>query len=178
MVIYLKEKMLSKKFISKPLKDQIESFTTFDFVIHATNILEKWFWMFICIGGTLWIGDIVLTQINFWNENPSFVTERTNDLSNLIAPTVTFCSNTMSEYSLIERMGNFIDPKKFDSKDYDLIRRKAIDVYVNKIYSWFDGCGFFSVFDNLGIKYIGNYQDACCHNEVNCRVYFIDMKNR
>ena len=167
--------MLSKKFISKPMRDQIKSFTTFDFVIHATNILEKLFWIFICIGGTLWIGDIVLTQINFWNENPSFVTERTKELSNLIAPTVTFCSNTMSEYTLVERLGNFIDPKKFDSKDFDLIRGKAIDVYVNKMIFRFDGCGF-NVFS--ATKYIGQYQDACCHNDVNCKVYFINMKIR
>ena len=162
--------MESKKLCSKPLIEQITSFVTFDFIIHATSILEKLFWMFICIGGTLWIGDIILTQNNYWNENPTFVTERIKELSELIAPTVTFCSNAMSQYTLLERLGNYIDPNKINSEEFNLIKREAIDAYLNSIYVEYDECGYKAI---KYIKNIGDYQDNCCNNNEHCKVKYI-----
>ena len=162
--------MESKKLFSKPLTEQIKSFVTFDFIIHATSILEKLFWMCICIGGSLWIGDIILSQYNYWNENPTFVTERIKELSELIAPTVTFCSNAMSQYTLVERLGNYIDPNKINSEEFNLIKREAIDAYLNSIYVDYDDCGY------SGFKYIkniGDYQDYCCNNDKHCKVKHI-----
>ena len=165
--------MISKQLVSKQLSNQIKSFTTISFVINATSIFEKCFWLLIAISGTLWIGDVVLTQIDFWRENPTLITKGSKELFKLKTPTVTFCPNVMSEYTLAERLGNYIDPKEINSEEIILIRRKAIHAYLYKIYWDYDICGYNDFGNRRKFKNLGEYQKACCGNDINCKVQLL-----
>ena len=165
--------MISKQLVSKQLSNQIKSFTTISFVINATSLLEKCFWLLIVISGTLWIGDVVLTQIDFWRENPTLITKGSKELYKLNTPTVTFCPNVMSEYTLAERLGNYMDPGKINSEEIILIRRKAIHSYLYRIYRDYDNCGYGDLGSRYKFKNLGDYQKACCGNDKNCKVQFL-----
>ena len=165
--------MISKQLVSKQLSNQIKSFTTISFVINATSLLEKCFWLLIVISGTLWIGDVALTQIDFWRENPTLITKGSKELYKLNTPTVTFCPNVMSEYTLAERLGNYIDPGKMNSEEIILIRRKAIHSYLYRIYRDYDNCGYGDLGSRYKFKNLGDYQKACCGNDKNCKVQFL-----
>ena len=165
--------MISKQLVSKQLSNQIKSFTTISFVINATSLLEKCFWLLIVISGTLWIGDVALTQIDFWRENPTLITKGSKELYKLNTPTVTFCPNVMSEYTLAERLGNYMDPGKINSEEIILIRRKAIHSYLYRIYRDYDNCGYGDLGSRYKFKNLGDYQKACCGNDKNCKVQFL-----
>ena len=111
-----------------PIKEEFHGFTSVR-LIHATqNVLEKIFWISIAIVGTIWIGDLFINQVNYWNENPVLVTKGTKALSEITAPAVTFCHKGVLKYSLVENLVNILDINKTIPSEIFQIRNEAIKV--------------------------------------------------
>ena len=156
--------MFTFSFNTKPLIDQFKNFTTFGLIYKASSLLEKIFWALFAIGGTLWIGEVVLYSVVHWNENPILVTKTSKDLSDIKAPAVTFCSKGMSEYTLVERFGNYLDPTNLNlPEEVFLLRFAAIKVYVDKIYRNYDGLEYY-------YETLGDYQEDHCDEDKRCKV--------
>ena len=165
--------MVSNKFNFKPIIDQLKSFTTFDFIYNASNLLEKLFWAVIAIGGTLWIGYIVMLTLNHWNEHIFLVTKSTQELSELTAPAITLCSKGMSEYSLLERFANYIDPNNIP-EEVLIIRREAMKEYFAKV-DYDSDCEKVTTSSWGGsFKFLNfiTYQNTCCGADERCKVKF------
>ena len=111
-----------------PMKEEFHGFTSIR-LIHATrNVLEKILWISIAIVGTIWIGDLFITQVNYWNENPVLATKGTKALSDITAPAVTFCHKGVLKYSLVENLINILDVNKTIPSEFLQIRNEAIKV--------------------------------------------------
>ena len=162
--------MVSNKFHVKPLVDQFKSFTTIDFIYSTSSLLEQIFWAVIAVGGTLWIGSIVMLTLNHWNEHVLLVTKSTQELSELTAPAVTICSKGMSEYTLLERLANHLDPSNIP-EEILVIRREAMKNYFAKVDHYSDcekvtrlGWG------NAASLNFTHYQNSCCGSDERCKV--------
>ena len=86
----------------KELKTELFNIRTIDLSSSAKNIAEKILWASIAILGTIWIGSIGMSQMNFWNDNPVLVTKGARSLSDLklmlyllmdYFPSSSFCSS-------------------------------------------------------------------------------------
>ena len=164
--------MVSNKSQVKPLIDQFKSFTTFDFICNASSLLEKIFWAVIAVGGTWWIGNIVILTLNHWNEQIFLTSKSNKELSGLTAPAVSFCSKEMSEYTLLERLGNYLDPNSLNLPEAAfVIRSEALKKYLTEV-QYDINCGKMYVVGWVSSKTenIGNYQKKCCGTDESCKV--------
>ena len=110
----------------KELKTELFNIRTINLSSSAKNIAEKVLWASIAILGTIWIGSIGMSQLNFWNENPVLVTKGVKSLSDLNKPTITLCHKGMQNFGFVERMANYIDTTKEIPKEVFEIRNVAI----------------------------------------------------
>ena len=143
------------------LRNQLNDFTSINFVAKTTNAIEKLLWISIAIIGTSWIGYTMFTQIKNWNEFPVLQTQGTLDLSNMTFPAVTLCPKTMPEFGIVEGLGNYLDLDKSVPSEAISIRNEAIKIYW-KNRREVDGC------DLSWIAYepnsFANYYYHCCHS--------------
>ena len=109
-----------------PLIDQFKGILSFKLIISSKSILEKLFWFFIAFGGTAYILYIIASQFIYWNENPTLITKGKLSLSDIKPPAITFCHKGVQKYSLLERLGNFMDPGKGLPIEIINIRNEAI----------------------------------------------------
>ena len=127
--------MVSQK--SKPdftqVKEEFEEFTSIRLIKSTKNLIEKLFWFIIAIAGTIYIADLFINQVKYWNENPILVTKGSMPLANANLPAVTFCHKGMQKYALVERLVNHIDPTKNVPKEILEIRNEAIKAQVLKL---------------------------------------------
>ena len=110
----------------KELKTELFNIRTIDLSSSAKNIAEKILWASIAILGTIWIGSIGMSQMNFWNDNPVLVTKGARSLADLNKPTITLCHKGMQKFGFVERMANYIDTTKEIPKEVFEIRNLAI----------------------------------------------------
>ena len=140
------------------LTNQVYNFTSLEFVFKATNLIEKLIWIIISVCGTIWIGNIVFIQVTQWIENPVLLRQENLDLSDMTYPAVTFCPKTISEFSIAEGFGNFLDLNTSLPPQAISIRNEAVKMYWrNKLP--FVGC------TNWILTYVSslaNYFDQCC----------------
>ena len=107
-------------------KDELKNITTVNLIANASSILEKILWAMIAIFGTLFIYDVVVIQLDYWNENPTLVTKQLVKLSNMPVPSVTFCHKGLQKYGPVERLVNMIDPEKTIPKEVFEIRNEFL----------------------------------------------------
>ena len=110
----------------KELKTELFNIRTIDLSFSANNLAEKILWASIAILGTMWIGSIGMSQLNFWNDNPVLVTKGARSLADLNKPTITLCHKGMQKFGFVERMANYIDTTKEIPKEVFEIRNLAI----------------------------------------------------
>ena len=97
--------MVRKKFaMISELRVELNNFRAVDLISSARSLAEKILWSLIAILGTVWIGFIVLYQMQYWDENPVLVTKGVKSLSGLHQPALTFCHRGMQKFGLVERM--------------------------------------------------------------------------
>ena len=157
--------MFSNQFNAKPLIDQFKTFTTFHFIYNAASILEKIFWALLAVSGTLWIGSMLQISIKHWNENPILITKSTKQLSELTGPAVTFCSKGMSEYTLVERLGNYLDPKSLNIPEEIFPMRAEALKNIELVFENNDAC-YVWYWDQK----LGDLQENCCGKDEKCKV--------
>ena len=116
-----------------PLKEQLKAISTIELISSTKNVLEKFLWFFIALGGTIYISKVFINQLNYWVENPILVTKGSMPLTDAHLPAVTFCHKGMQKYALVERLVNFIDPGKNVPKEIVEIRNEAIKAQLMKI---------------------------------------------
>ena len=116
-----------------PVKKEFEEFTSIRLIKSTKNLIEKLFWFIIAIAGTIYIADLFINQVKYWNENPILVTKGSKSLTEVKAPAVTFCHQGLQKYALAERLANHIDPKKTAPTDVLKIRSEAIKAQTYKI---------------------------------------------
>ena len=94
------------------LREELDGITTLNLFLNSTNILEKLLWVTIAVLGTLFIYDIVFAQLTYWQMHPDITVYGRKKLAEIEPPAITLCSSGLQKYGLIERMANYIDPKK------------------------------------------------------------------
>ena len=124
------------------VKEELRNITTVNLIASATNILEKLLWALIAIFGTLFIYDVVTTQLNFWSENPILITRQMVKLSDMPLPSMTFCHKGLHKYGPVEQLGNYIDPEKEIPKEVIAIRNEFIKAQYEKIKAELEGTNF------------------------------------
>ena len=115
------------------LKDEFRNITTLNLIASTSSVLEKIFWALIAICGTLFIYDVVVIQLDNWNENPSLVTKQLVKLSDMPVPSLTFCHKGLQKYGPLERLANMIDPEKTIPKEVFEIRNEYLKQEFQKI---------------------------------------------
>ena len=126
--------MVRKKFaMMSELRVELNNFRAVDLISSARSLAEKILWSLIAILGTVWIGFIVLYQMQYWDENPVLVTKGVKSLSGLHQPALTFCHRGMQKFGLVERMVNYIDLTKDIPKEVFEIRNVAIKAQYLKV---------------------------------------------
>ena len=124
------------------VKEELRNITTVNLIASTTNILEKLLWALIAIFGTLFIYDVVTTQLNFWSENPILITRQMVKLSDMPLPSMTFCHKGLHKYGPVEQLGNYIDPEKEIPKEVIAIRNEFIKAQYEKIKAELEGTNF------------------------------------
>ena len=153
----------SKAKFKDRLRNQLNNFTSINFVAKATNAIEKLLWISIAIIGTIWIGYTMYTQIKNWNEFPVLQTKGTLDLSNMTFPAVTFCPKTMLEFGVVEGLGNYLDLDKSVPSEAISIRNEAIKIYWKNRRD-VDGCDL--SWTESEPSSFANYYYHCCHSSL------------
>ena len=157
-----KATMVIKKFKEppdiQPLQEEFNRFSSVRLINSTKNILEKIFWLTITISGTIYIGNLFVTQVNYWNDNPILVTKGSKPLSEVKAPAVTFCHKGVQKYTLVERLLNHIDIKKNIPKEIFDIRNIAIESQAAKISD--DLKGHLDICDDLARDEHGVYYSS------------------
>ena len=124
------------------VKEELRNITTVNLIASTSNILEKLLWALIAIFGTLFIYDVVTTQLNFWSENPILITRQMVKLSDMPLPSMTFCHKGLHKYGPVEQLGNYIDPEKEIPKEIIAIRNEFIKAQYEKIKAELEGTNF------------------------------------
>ena len=124
------------------VKEELRNITTVNLIASTSNILEKLLWALIAIFGTLFIYDVVTTQLNFWSENPILITRQMVKLSDMPLPSMTFCHKGLHKYGPVEQLGNYIDPEKEIPKEVIAIRNEFIKAQYEKIKAELEGTNF------------------------------------
>ena len=137
--------VLRKGFDFAPLKDQLKAILSLKLIYTTKSLLEKLFWIIISLGGTIYISYIVVSQFNYWNENPVLITKGSMPLSELKLPAITFCHKGAQKFGFVERFVNYLDLNKTIPEEIFGIRNEVIKSYVLKITknlgSGIDFCG-------------------------------------
>ena len=115
------------------VKEELKNITTVNLISNASSVLEKILWALIAIFGTWFIYDVVVIQLNNWNENPSLVTKQLVKLSDMPVPSLTFCHKGLQKYGPLERLANMIDPEKTIPKEVFEIRNEYLKQEFQKI---------------------------------------------
>ena len=101
------------------------------FAFEASCIFEKLFWISLGLIGFVYIVNLLILQVNSWDENAYFVSRASLPLSNIEFPAITFCSRGTSKYAIVERLGNLFDPKNNETKKMILsLRNMLVQHYV------------------------------------------------
>ena len=124
------------------MKEEMRNARTFDLVSKTTNLLEKFFWAFIAIFGTIFIYQVVKFQWQNWDDNPTLLTTETKKLSDMPLPAVTFCHIGLHKYGLVEKLANFIDPEKKIPKEVVAVRNEFLKVQFNRAKDTLGSQGF------------------------------------
>ena len=115
-------------------KDEVANIRTLDLILKPSSFLEKIFWAILAIYGTYFIAyDVFYVQLVYWQENPALLTKENIKLSEMPLPSVTFCHKGLQKYGAVERLGNFIDPKKTVPKEIVGIRNEFLKVEFQKV---------------------------------------------
>ena len=140
------------------LTNQLYHFTCLDFVSKASNIIEKLIWIIISVCGTVWIGSVLFIQVTQWIENPVLLRHENLDLSDMTYPAVTFCPKTISEFSIAEGFGNFLDLNKPLPSQAVSIQNEAVKMYWRKKLPYVGCTNWMKTYVNS----LANYFDQCC----------------
>ena len=123
------------------LKKEILGFRTFGLMKSASLIIEKLFWLFIAMAGTMWFLFFVGFQVNLWNTHSTVVTKAPLELSDIDYPAVTFCSHVANKHGIAERFGNHLNPDaKLKDENLAWFRKQALNCsfekQVPKVKKW------------------------------------------
>ena len=167
----------SKNRHQEALSNQFYNFTSLEFVSKASNIIEKLIWIIISVCGTVWIGSILFIQVTQWIENPVLLRQENLDLSDMTYPAVTFCPKTISEFSIAEGFGNFLDLNRTLPTQAVLIQNEAVIRYWRNKMPYV-GCNL--TWTQSLVTSLANYFDKCCkfrsgYKEKACQVRTIDI---
>ena len=94
------------------IKEELLNITSLNLISHSKNIVEKILWAAIAIIGSIFIFDVVYTQVQYWEDHPSVTSLQMMKLDDFKLPAVTFCHKGLQKYSIVERLANYIDPEK------------------------------------------------------------------
>ena len=72
------------------LNTQFDNFTSIEFVRKASNLIEKFIWVFIAVAGTIWIGKMLYVQLLVLEDFPVVKSKETTNLLNMITPSKRF----------------------------------------------------------------------------------------
>ena len=141
------------------LTNQFNNFSSIEFIFKATNIIEKLIWITISVCGTVWIGSILSIQIIQWKENPVLIRQENLDLTDMTYPAVTFCPQTISEFSIAEGFGSFLDLNRTLPTQAILIQNEAVIRYWRNKMPYV-GCNL--TWTQSLMSSLANYFDKCC----------------
>ena len=99
---------------------------TLKLTFEASNIIEKLLWITLGLSGCCYIIYLLFSQVISWDQNASFTTQKILDLSEIEFPAITFCSRGATKYSIVERLGNILDPNADETKKKILPLRNAL----------------------------------------------------
>ena len=112
------------------IKEELNNITSFNLFSNSRNLIEKILWAAIAILGTIFIYNVVSTQLQYWEEHPAVTSLQTMDLNDFKLPAVTFCHKGLQKYSIVERFANYIDPEKNVPEEFFKIRNIGIKVQI------------------------------------------------
>ena len=150
------------------LNTQFNNFTSIEFVRKASNLIEKFIWMFIAVAGTIWIGKMLYVQLLVMEDFPVVKSKETSNLLNMTYPAVTFCPKMTSKLALIEGLGNYLDLNKGIPPEAFVIRNEYIKTnWQNRIKKV--GCDM--AWSTSETNSLANYYHNCCNRKKFCEVY-------
>ena len=85
----------------------------------------------------MWMGFLA----NSWDKNAYIVSSKSLYLSEIEFPAITFCSRGTTKYSIVERLGNLMDPNNEENKKKILRVRNALVQYYVGGYRIMKTCG-------------------------------------
>ena len=132
-------RMVTSSHLISEAKEELTNVTTLNLITKTSSNLEKILWGMIGICGTIFIYHVVDVQLQNWKNNPVLATKITKKLSEMPLPAVTFCHKGLQKYGPVERLANFIDPKKKVPKEIVAIRNEFLKVEYRKIRQYLDG---------------------------------------
>ena len=101
------------------LNEELKSNVTFlELASQANCILEKLFWIAIGLIGASWTLSFIAIQFISWNDNQFLVTKKSMDLSEIDYPAITICSPASTKYGIVERLGNYMEPRFESSQEF------------------------------------------------------------
>ena len=123
-------------------REELANITTLNLITRSSSILEKFLWALVPIIGTIFIYNVVMLQLDNWQDNPGLVTKVTKNLADMPLPAVTFCHKGLQKYGSVEHLGNYIDPEKKVPNEVVAIRNEFLKVEFQKINKHMNGDNF------------------------------------
>ena len=114
----------------RKIKEELNNITSFNLISNSQNIIEKILWAAIAILGTIFIYNVVSTQLQYWEYHPSVTSLQTMQLNDFELPAVTFCHKGLQKYSIVERFANYIDTEKNVPEEFFKIRNIGMKVQI------------------------------------------------
>ena len=112
------------------IKEELNNITSLNLISNSKNIVEKILWAAIAIFGTVFIYDVVSTQLQYWEDHPSVTSLQMMKLDDFKLPAVTFCHKGLQKYSIVERFANYIDTEKNVPEEFFRIRNIGMKVQI------------------------------------------------
>ena len=113
------------------IKEELNNITSLNLISNSKNIVEKILWAAIAIFGTVFIYDVVSTQLQYWEDHPSVTSLQMMKLDDFKLPAVTFCHKGLQKYSIVERLANYINPEKNVPVEFFKFRNIGMKVQIN-----------------------------------------------
>ena len=139
------------------------------FSIEAQNVFERVFWIAFTFVGTIFVCHLLDIQASSWNS--FIISQKYMDLSKIDFPAVTFCSRGATKYSIVERLGNLLDPNADEIKKQILpLRNSLIQHIVGYPHDMSCSKQCVSEFGNLckfPFKLDGKVHDKCYEEKTN-----------
>ena len=122
----------------KKIRNELETIGSIELAIKATSVLEKILWIAFFVVGIGWLGYFLKGTIE--DDNPKTSIRLPLKINDLEYPAITICSEITTKYAITEVLGDTLDASQELPSNFEMIRDKLIERYMNDLLYPQDVC--------------------------------------